>query len=155
MTTQCQWTWYWIPLTWRWNMEIFRPSAWKHMIGQTLAFIRFIVFLRGASVWSISSGVATSFGCVFIPHVFAWTSADNIHNVLGKQLVTVFRLHRIARSSTSVFVDLLLVCYLVNTACAIMNIMTTLIFIIVSLLHAFFLVVPVRLSPSTYLQGLR
>ena len=48
-----------------------------------------------------------------------------------------------------VFMDLLLaVCYLANTTCAIINIMTTLIFIIliVSQLHAFFLVVAVRSS---------
>ena len=53
-----------------------------------------------------------------------------------------------ARSSTAVFMDLLLACYLANTACAITNIMTALIFIIliVSRLHAFFLVVPVRSS---------
>ena len=59
---------------------------------------------------------------------------------------SVFRLHGTARSSTAVFADLLLACYLANTACAIANIMTTLIFIIliVSRLHAFFLVVPVR-----------
>ena len=40
------------------------------------------------------------------------------------------------------FIDLLLVYYLVNTTCAIINIMANLIFTIVSLLHAFFLVVP-------------
>ena len=50
--------------------------------------------------------------------------------VLDKLFVTVFRLHRIARSSTCMFIDLLLVCYLANTTCAITNIMTTLIFII-------------------------
>ena len=46
------------------------------------------------------------------------------------------------------FLDLLLACYLANATCAIINIMTTLIFIIliVSRLHAFFLVVPVRSS---------
>ena len=68
--------------------------------------------------------------------------------VLDKPFVTMFRLHRTARSSTSVFVDLLLACYLANTTCAIMNIMATLIFIIliVSRLHAFFVVVPVRSS---------
>ena len=46
------------------------------------------------------------------------------------------------------FIDLLLVCYLANAACAIINIMTALIFIILiaSRLHAFFLVAPVRLS---------
>ena len=53
---------------------------------------------------------------------------------------------RIARSSTAVFTDLLLACYLANATCAIANIMTTLIFIIVSRLHPFFLVVPVRSS---------
>ena len=42
----------------------------------------------------------------------------------------------------SIIADLLLACYLVDATCAITNIMTTLIFIIVSLLHAFFLVVP-------------
>ena len=46
------------------------------------------------------------------------------------------------------FADLLLACYLANATCAIINIMTTLIFIIliVSRLHAFFLVVAVRSS---------
>ena len=44
------------------------------------------------------------------------------------------------------FIDLLLVCYLAHTTCAIINIMTALIFIIVSRLHAFFLVVPVHSS---------
>ena len=46
------------------------------------------------------------------------------------------------------FTDLLLACCLANTTCAIINIMTTLIFIIliVSRLHAFFLVVPIRSS---------
>ena len=55
---------------------------------------------------------------------------------------TMFRLHRIARSSTTLFTDLLLVCYLVNTTCAII----TLIFIIliVSRSHALFPVVAVR-----------
>ena len=47
--------------------------------------------------------------------------------------------------------DLLLACYLANAACAIANVVTALIFINVSRLHAFFLVVPVRLSPSTCL----
>ena len=50
------------------------------------------------------------------------------------------------RSTTIMFIDLLLACYLANTTCAITNIMTTLIFIIVSRLHAFFLVVVVRSS---------
>ena len=68
--------------------------------------------------------------------------------MLDKLFVTVFRLHRTARSSTAMFVDLLLVCYLANTTCAITNIMTTLIFIIliVSQSHAFSLVVPIRSS---------
>ena len=45
-------------------------------------------------------------------------------------------------------IDLLLACYLANATCAIINIMTTLIFVIliVSRLHAFFLVAPVRSS---------
>ena len=43
-------------------------------------------------------------------------------------------------------VDLLQACSLANTSCAIANIMTALIFIIVSRLHAFFLVVAVRSS---------
>ena len=60
---------------------------------------------------------------------------------------TIFRLHRIARSSTTaMFIDLLLACYLANATCAVINIMTALIFIIVFWLHAFFLVVPVRSS---------
>ena len=44
--------------------------------------------------------------------------------------------------------DLLLACYLANANCAIMNVMTALIFVIliVSQLHAFFLVVVVRSS---------
>ena len=44
------------------------------------------------------------------------------------------------------FADLLLACYLANAACAIMNVVTALIFIIliVSRSHAFFLVAPVR-----------
>ena len=65
--------------------------------------------------------------------------------ILVTCFATVFRLHRTARSSTTMFIDLLLVC-LVNTTCAIINIMTTLIFIIVSRLHAFFLVVPIHSS---------
>ena len=46
------------------------------------------------------------------------------------------------------FMDLLLACYLANATCAIINIMTALIFIIliVSRSHAFFVVVPVRSS---------
>ena len=51
-------------------------------------------------------------------------------DMLDKLFVTMFRLHRIARSSTTMFIGLLLVCYLANTTCAIINIMTTLIFII-------------------------
>ena len=68
--------------------------------------------------------------------------------MLDKLFVTMFRLCRIARSSTTVFVDLLLACCLADAACAIMNIMTALIFIIliVSRLHAFSLVVPIRSS---------
>ena len=58
----------------------------------------------------------------------------------------MFRLHRIARSSAAVFADLLLACHVANAACAIMNIMTTLIFIIVSRLPAFFPLVVVRSS---------
>ena len=51
-------------------------------------------------------------------------------------------------SSTSVFADLPLACYLANTTFTITNIMTTLIFIIliVSGSHAFFVVVPVHSS---------
>ena len=48
--------------------------------------------------------------------------------------------------SIIVFADLLLACSMANATCAIKNIMTTLIFIIVSRLHAFFLVDVVRLS---------
>ena len=46
----------------------------------------------------------------------------------------------------AVHVDLLLACYLANATCAIINIMATLIFVIliISQLHAFFLVVAVR-----------
>ena len=45
-------------------------------------------------------------------------------------------------------IDLLLACYLANANCAAMSIVTSLTFIIliVSWLHAFFLVVPARLS---------
>ena len=55
---------------------------------------------------------------------------------------------RIALSSTSVFVDLLLACYLADATCAIANIMTALIFVIliVSRPHALSLVVPIRSS---------
>ena len=57
----------------------------------------------------------------------------------------MFRLHRIARSFTAMFTDLLLACHLADAACAVMNVVTALIFIIliVSWSHAFFLVVPV------------
>ena len=41
--------------------------------------------------------------------------------LLDKLFVTTFRLHRIARSSTAMFVDLLLACYLANTACAVVR----------------------------------
>ena len=65
--------------------------------------------------------------------------------LLDKLFVTAFRLHRIARSSTAKFMDLLLACHLADAACAVMNVVTALIFIIliVSWSHAFFLVVPV------------
>ena len=72
--------------------------------------------------------------------------------LLDKLFVTMFRLHRTARStSITMSIDLLLACYLANAACAIANVMTALIFIIliVSLAHAFFLVVPVRSSLHT------
>ena len=46
--------------------------------------------------------------------------------LLDKQLVTIFRLYRIARSCTSMFVDVLLVYYLVTTTCAIVNVMANL-----------------------------
>ena len=53
--------------------------------------------------------------------------------MLDKLFVTVFRLHRIARSaSITISTDLLLACYLANVTCTITNIMTALIFIIVS-----------------------
>ena len=72
--------------------------------------------------------------CVFA----SWASADNV-------CVPMFRLHRIARSTAfTASIDLLLACSLANATCAIMNIMTTLIFIIISWLHAFSLVVVVR-----------
>ena len=50
-----------------------------------------------------------------------------------------------ARSSTAMFADLLLACYLANATCAIANVVTTLIFVIliVSRSHAFFLVVAI------------
>ena len=60
-----------------------------------------------------------------------------------------FLFHGITEAPTTImFADLLLVCYLANATCAIINIMTNLIFIIliVSRLHAFFLVVAVRSS---------
>ena len=66
-------------------------------------------------------------------------------SLLDKQFASIFRLYRIARSSTILLLNLLLV-YLVNTTCAIINIMANLIFTIVSRLHAFFLVVPIRSS---------
>ena len=67
--------------------------------------------------------------------------------MLDKLFVTVFRLHRIARSAPfAVSADLLLACHLANAACAVANIMTALVFIIVSRLHAFFPVVVVRSS---------
>ena len=39
--------------------------------------------------------------------------------MLDKLIATTFRLHRIARSSTAMFVDLLLACHLANATCAI------------------------------------
>ena len=99
---------------------------------------------RHTSAWSISASVATSSRWMFVSHVFAWASVGDICDMLDKPFVTVFRLHRTARSATITSVDLLLSCSLANTTCAIMNIMTTPIFIFVSWLHAFFLVVVVR-----------
>ena len=66
-------------------------------------------------------------------------------SLLDKLFATVFRLHRMTRSAAVVFANLLLVCSLANTTCAITNIVTALIFVIliVSRLHAFFLVVAV------------
>ena len=55
-----------------------------------------------------------------------------------------------ARSSTAMFADLLLACYLANATCAIINVMTALIFIIVSRSHALSLVVAV----CSFLHGL-
>ena len=68
--------------------------------------------------------------------------------MLDKPFATVFRLCRMARSTATMFADLLLVCYLANTTCAIMNITTALIFIVLigSRLRAFSAVVPVRSS---------
>ena len=65
-------------------------------------------------------------------------------------LSLLFRLHRAARSSTSVFADLLLACCLADTACAVANVVATLTFIIliVSRVHAFFLVVPAAHSST-------
>ena len=57
------------------------------------------------------------------------------------------RLCQTAQSATVVFTDLLLACCLVNATCAVANVMTTLIFIIVSRLHAFFLVAYCPLIP--------
>ena len=72
-------------------------------------------------------------------------SASSMNNCLLDKLRVhhVFRLCRTARSAVfAVSADLLLACSLANTACAIMNVMTTLIFIIiVSRSHAFFVVV--------------
>ena len=66
--------------------------------------------------------------------------------LLDKLFATAFRLHRTAWSTAIMFINLLLACYLANATCAIINIMATLIFVIliVSQLHAFFLVVAVR-----------
>ena len=64
-----------------------------------------------------------------------------------------FWLHRIARSTAvTMSIDLLLACSLANTTCTItINIMTTLIFIIVSLLHAFSLLVVVAVLSFLHL----
>ena len=71
--------------------------------------------------------------CVFA----SWASAENV-------CVPMFRLHRMARSTAfAMSTDLLLACSLANATCAIANVMTALIFIIVSRLHAFSLVVVV------------
>ena len=56
----------------------------------------------------------------------------------------MFHLHRIAQS-----IDLLLACYVANTACAIIVIVTSLIFIIVSPSHAFLLVVLIHMFCHT------
>ena len=66
-----------------------------------------------------------------------------LSKLLDKLFVTVFRLHRTARSAVlfAASADLLLACSLANAACAIANAVAAPIFIIVSLLHAFFLVV--------------
>ena len=64
--------------------------------------------------------------------------------LLDNLLVPVFQLHRTAPSAVfTMSADLLPACSLANATCAIANIMTALIFIIVSRLHAFFLVVAV------------
>ena len=73
-----------------------------------------------------------------------WDSPDvdmaPIHTVLGSGST-----ENLSQSAAvAVSADLLLACCLANAACAVMNIMTTLIFIIV--LHAFFPVVVVGLS---------
>ena len=79
-------------------------------------------------------------------------SASSMNNCLLDKLRVhhVFRLCRTARSAVfAVSADLLLACSLANTACAIMNVMTTLIFVIfVSWSHAFFLVVVLRTHGS-------
>ena len=75
-----------------------------------------------------------------------WNTCGKIHRsqcrLLDNLRVGIFRLHRIAWSTAyTISIDLLLVCSLANTTCAITNVMTAPIFIIVSLLHAFFLAV--------------
>ena len=83
---------------------------------------------------------------IFVSHVFARASAENVHNMLDKLFAIALRLHRMDRSASMISMDLLLACHLANTTCTIMNVMTTPIFIIASRLqlHAFFLVVAVR-----------
>ena len=69
--------------------------------------------------------------------MFHLSHVGNNDNMLDQSFVLlVFRLHRTAQS-----VDLLPVCYAANTACAIVVIMTALIFIIVSHSHVLLLLV--------------
>ena len=83
---------------------------------------------------------------------------DKIHqclfmilNLLDKLCVTTFWLHQMARSAAILMsMDLLLACYLANATCAIMNVMHTPIFIIVSQSHAFFPVCVVRSPPHVF-----
>ena len=78
----------------------------SNAMGQSL-----ITLLRIMHLKSWMEGLPAAW-CAFLA---CWTN----------YFVTLFRVHRIARSSTAMFVDLLLVCYLANTTCAIINIMTT------------------------------